>query len=118
MTEQQYAISEYPDVKDVYHRLGALVRQPMRPIRPERMQEYLNILRQNAPALRHLTRRLRSLSPVGCSTTWHSIIHSRSRWKKQTALIFGMRIPTDILTSFKRADPPFWEATMRLCVKK
>ena len=42
MTEQQYAISEYPDVKDVYQRLDALVRQPMRPVRPERMQEYLN----------------------------------------------------------------------------
>ena len=39
---QQYAISEYPDVKDVYRRLDALVRQPMHPIRAERMQEYLN----------------------------------------------------------------------------
>ena len=28
--EQKYAISKYPDVEDIYRRLDALVRQPMR----------------------------------------------------------------------------------------
>ena len=39
---QQYAISEYPDVNDVYRRLNALVAQPMRPVKREKMKEYLD----------------------------------------------------------------------------
>jgi glutamate-1-semialdehyde 2,1-aminomutase len=38
---QQYAISKYHDVDDIYRRLDALVRQPMRKVRPEKMKEYL-----------------------------------------------------------------------------
>ncbi len=30
---QKYAISQYPDVDDIYRRLDALVRQPMRRVR-------------------------------------------------------------------------------------
>jgi hypothetical protein len=32
--QQKYAISEYPDVEDVYRRLHALINQPMRKIKP------------------------------------------------------------------------------------
>ena len=38
---QKYAISQYPDVADIYRRLEALVSQPMRRVRPEKMKEYL-----------------------------------------------------------------------------
>jgi glutamate-1-semialdehyde 2,1-aminomutase len=41
MTEQLYAISEYPNTVEVYARLKNLLKQPIRPIRRERMQEYL-----------------------------------------------------------------------------
>ena len=40
--EQRYAISQYPDVDDIYRRLDALVRQPMRRVRPEVMKDYLD----------------------------------------------------------------------------
>jgi glutamate-1-semialdehyde aminotransferase len=40
--EQKYAISQYPDVEDIYRRLDALVRQPMRRVRPDKMKEYLD----------------------------------------------------------------------------
>ena len=40
--EQKYAISKYPDVEDIYRRLDALVRQPMRRVRPDKMKEYLD----------------------------------------------------------------------------
>ena len=42
MTDQQYAISEYPDTVKVYARLKNLLNQPIRPIRRENMQAYLN----------------------------------------------------------------------------
>ncbi|MCX5993198.1 MAG: aminotransferase class III-fold pyridoxal phosphate-dependent enzyme, partial [Chloroflexi bacterium] len=40
--EQKYAISQYPDVEDIYRRLDALVRQPMRRVRLDKMKEYLD----------------------------------------------------------------------------
>ena len=39
-----YAISEWHDTDEIYHRLKALVKQPIRPIRRERMQEFLGYL--------------------------------------------------------------------------
>jgi len=65
MTEQQYAISEYPDVKDVYQKLDALVRQPMRPIRPERMQEYLQYFENKCARSKSLNQEAQKLIPGG-----------------------------------------------------
>jgi glutamate-1-semialdehyde 2,1-aminomutase len=42
MNEQQYAISEYLNVDEVYARLNALISQPIRPVRREKMQAYLD----------------------------------------------------------------------------
>jgi glutamate-1-semialdehyde 2,1-aminomutase len=65
MTEQQYAISEYPDVKAIYLRLDALVRQPMRPIRPERMQEYLGYFETKCARSKALNQQAQKLIPGG-----------------------------------------------------
>ena len=65
MTEQQYAISEYPDVKDVYRRLDALVSQPIRPVRPERMQEYLNYFETKCSRSKALNLQAQKLIPGG-----------------------------------------------------
>ena len=40
MSEQEYAISEWHDTADIYARLKALINQPLRPIRREKMAEY------------------------------------------------------------------------------
>ena len=37
-----YAVSRYPDVPDVYRRLGDLVTQPIRPLRRDVMEGYLD----------------------------------------------------------------------------
>ena len=42
MNEQQYAISEYLNVDEVYARLNALISQPIRPVKREKMQAYLD----------------------------------------------------------------------------
>jgi len=38
MDEQKYAISQYPDVESIYERLDALIKQPLRPVKREKMQ--------------------------------------------------------------------------------
>ena len=66
MTEnQQYAISEYPDVDDVYRRLDALLAQPMRPIRRDKMQEYLNYFDTKCARSKELTDQAMQLIPGG-----------------------------------------------------
>jgi glutamate-1-semialdehyde aminotransferase len=65
MTEQQYAISEYPDVKSIYCALDALIRQPIRPVRPERMQEYLNYFETKCARSKDLNQQAQKLIPGG-----------------------------------------------------
>jgi glutamate-1-semialdehyde 2,1-aminomutase len=65
MTDQQYAISQYPDVKDVYQQLNALVSQPMRPIRPECMQEYLQFFETKCTRSKALNVEAQKLIPGG-----------------------------------------------------
>ena len=42
MTTQPYAISEYPNTDVIYARLKELTKQPIRPIKRDRMQQFLN----------------------------------------------------------------------------
>ncbi len=42
MSTQQYGISEYPNTDEVLARLKELTSQPLRPIKRDRMQEFLN----------------------------------------------------------------------------
>jgi len=37
----QYAISQYHDTKEIYAKLDSLVSQPLRPVKREKMQEFL-----------------------------------------------------------------------------
>lgn len=64
-TSQSYAISQYPDVDDIYRRLDALVRQPLRPVRREKMQEYLNYFDTRCGRSRELTERAKRFIPGG-----------------------------------------------------
>ncbi|HEY5269476.1 MAG TPA: aminotransferase class III-fold pyridoxal phosphate-dependent enzyme [Anaerolineales bacterium] len=66
MTEtQQYAISEYPDVDDVYRRLNALIAGPMRPVRRDKMQEYLNYFDTKCARSKELTDEAKRFIPGG-----------------------------------------------------
>lgn len=66
MTEtQQYAISQYPDVDDVYRRLDALIAGPMRPVRRGKMQEYLNYFDTKCARSKELTDEAKKLIPGG-----------------------------------------------------
>ncbi len=66
MTENQaYAISEYPDVQDVYRRLDALVSQPLRPVRRDRMQDYLDYFDKKCVRSKGMIEEARKLIPGG-----------------------------------------------------
>ncbi|KAB2866377.1 MAG: aspartate aminotransferase family protein, partial [Anaerolineae bacterium] len=45
--EQTYAISQWHDTDEIYARLRALIAQPMRPIRRDKMQQFLSYFDDN-----------------------------------------------------------------------
>ena len=65
MTEQQYAISEYPDTEKVYAGLKNLVNQPMRPIREDKMKEVLGYFDQKCKRSKELTDEAKKFIPGG-----------------------------------------------------
>ncbi|MFO7584983.1 MAG: aminotransferase class III-fold pyridoxal phosphate-dependent enzyme [Anaerolineales bacterium] len=65
MSQQKYAISEYHDTKQVYARLSKLVSQPMRPIKRERMQEFLAYFDTRCQRSKELTDEAKKYIPGG-----------------------------------------------------
>ena len=62
---QQYAISEWPDTDEIYARLRELVRQPIRPIRRERMQQFLDYFETKCAKSKALTDEAKKYIPGG-----------------------------------------------------
>jgi glutamate-1-semialdehyde 2,1-aminomutase len=65
MSEEQYGISEYPNTDEVYARLKELIRLPMRPVRRERMQAYLDYFDTKCARSKDLTDEAKKLIPGG-----------------------------------------------------
>jgi glutamate-1-semialdehyde 2,1-aminomutase len=65
MTTQAYAISEWHDTDEVYARLKELIRQPMRPIRRDRMQEFLGYYEAKCSRSKALTDEAKQYIPGG-----------------------------------------------------
>ncbi|MEM5775875.1 MAG: aminotransferase class III-fold pyridoxal phosphate-dependent enzyme, partial [Anaerolineaceae bacterium] len=65
MDEQKYAISEYHDTKAVYEKLNNLVSQPMRPVRRDRMQEFLAQIDTRCKRSKELSDEAKKLIPGG-----------------------------------------------------
>lgn len=65
MTNQQYAISEYPNVDEIYTKLNKLTGQPMRRISREKMQEYLGYFETNCKRSKELTDEAKKFIPGG-----------------------------------------------------
>ncbi len=63
--DSAYAISEYPDVEKVYRGLEALVAQPPRPVRRDRMDEYLGYFAKNCAKSKALTDEAKKVIPGG-----------------------------------------------------
>jgi glutamate-1-semialdehyde 2,1-aminomutase len=65
LTSSGYGISAYPDTDAIYARLQALLKQPPRPIRRDRMNEVLNHFEQNCPRSKALAQRAATVIPGG-----------------------------------------------------
>jgi glutamate-1-semialdehyde 2,1-aminomutase len=65
MTEQKYAISEYLDVDATYARLKALTKQPLRPIKREKMAGYLDYFEKKCVKSKALTDEAKQYIPGG-----------------------------------------------------
>ncbi|HBG74118.1 MAG: glutamate-1-semialdehyde aminotransferase [Chloroflexi bacterium GWB2_49_20] len=65
MIEDRYAISEWPDTLEIYQRLAGLIGQPPRPIRRDKMQEYLAYFEEKCKKSRVLTEEAKIYIPGG-----------------------------------------------------
>lgn len=65
MTQQTYAISEYPDVDSIYRQLDALVSQPIRPVRRDQMEKVLAYFECQCARSKALTGEAKKLIPGG-----------------------------------------------------
>lgn len=65
MSDQAYAISEYPNYDEVMARLTALVKQKVRPIRRDRMQTFLNYFDTKCVKSKALTDEAKQYIPGG-----------------------------------------------------
>ena len=65
MNGQQYAISEYHDTNEIYSRLDKLVSQPMRPVKREKLQEFLSYFDCHCKKSRELTDQAKKYIPGG-----------------------------------------------------
>lgn len=65
MESNAYAISNYHDVQDIYWRLDALVSQPLRPLRRDKMQEVLDYFEKKCAKSRELNDEAKKIIPGG-----------------------------------------------------
>ncbi|MBL8100638.1 MAG: aminotransferase class III-fold pyridoxal phosphate-dependent enzyme [Anaerolineales bacterium] len=65
MTEQKYAIREYHDVEEIYTKLNKLIRQPLRHIRRDKMQEFMNYFDNQCKRSKELTDEAKKYIPGG-----------------------------------------------------
>jgi glutamate-1-semialdehyde 2,1-aminomutase len=65
MDEQKYAISEYPNTEEVYAKLNQLVSQPLRPVKREKMQEFLGYFENRCKRSKTLTDEAQKFIPGG-----------------------------------------------------
>ncbi|MBI5960896.1 MAG: aminotransferase class III-fold pyridoxal phosphate-dependent enzyme [Chloroflexi bacterium] len=65
MIEQQYAISKWHDTDVVYAQLRQLINQPLRPIRRDKMQEYLAYFDEKCKRSKALTDEAKQYIPGG-----------------------------------------------------
>jgi glutamate-1-semialdehyde 2,1-aminomutase len=64
-SDQKYAIRQYHDTNEIYARLERLISQPLRPVRPEKMQEFLSYFEARCKRSKELTDEAKKFIPGG-----------------------------------------------------
>ena len=65
MSAQKYAISQYPDVDEIYAALDRLIYQPLHPVKRAKMQVYLKYFEDKCAISKQLTDRAKKFIPGG-----------------------------------------------------
>lgn len=65
MSNNNYAISYWPDTKEIYEKLGKLVKSPMHRVKKEKMQEYLEHFETKCKTSKKLNEEARKYIPGG-----------------------------------------------------
>ncbi|MBU0996088.1 MAG: aminotransferase class III-fold pyridoxal phosphate-dependent enzyme [Proteobacteria bacterium] len=65
MNTTGYAINTYPDTKKIYDQLHALIRQPMRTLKPSAMERYLSYFKARCPKSKQMIDSARNVIPGG-----------------------------------------------------
>lgn len=65
MSNNNYAISYWPDTKEIYNKLGKLVKSPMYRVKKEKMQEYLESIETKCKTSKKLNEEARKYIPGG-----------------------------------------------------
>lgn len=65
MEKTGYAIREYPDVKSIYEQLNALIKQPIRTLKPEAMAKYLLYFNERCTASKRMIDEAKAFIPGG-----------------------------------------------------
>ncbi len=65
MDEQKYGISEYHNTEEIYKRLNVLVKQPLRPVKRERMKDFLDYFENCCKRSKQLTDEAKKYIPGG-----------------------------------------------------
>jgi glutamate-1-semialdehyde 2,1-aminomutase len=63
--KQQYAISNYHNTKEIYTKLDHLVSLPLRPVKREKMQEFLSYFENQCKRSKALTDEAKKYIPGG-----------------------------------------------------
>ena len=65
MNAPGFSISDYHDVKEVYRKLDKLINQPIRPVRRDKMQAYIEHFDSNCPKSKEMTTEAMNFIPGG-----------------------------------------------------
>jgi glutamate-1-semialdehyde 2,1-aminomutase len=65
MNNSYFAISEYHDIKPIYDQLDKLVNQPIRPVKRDKMQDYLNYFENKCSTSKEMIGKAQQYIPGG-----------------------------------------------------
>ena len=118
MSAQQYAISKYHDIDEVYKKLSNLISQPLRPVRHEKMQEFLSYFDAKCKRSKELTDEAKKYIPGGVQHNLAFNYPFPIAIDKTDGAHLWDADGNQYIDFLRRVDPQSSAATMVLCAKK
>ena len=112
-----FGIQEYHDVKDIYERIGKLVDNPIRPIRREEMEKYIEGFSQKYASSKPVIDEAKNFIP-GKSSTTRPVDYAHNKQirelcDKYGALLIFDEVVTAFLIGLSGAQGPLVSSTQQ-----